>query len=83
MTNFNQIFIFSALLLSCSSAKNMNEINKDFTIISAEKSIWFGGRDGVKGTLYKFILKNNQNKTFRFTNLKIGSNKYPIRTAEL
>ncbi|MGS0749099.1 hypothetical protein [Halpernia sp. GG3] len=58
----------------------MDKINKDFTIISAEKSTWFGGREGVKGTSFYFILKNNQNQTFKFTSLKIGKNSYPLKT---
>lgn len=80
MINSNLIFVFSALLLSCSSAKNMDKIKKDFTIISAEKSTWFGGREGVKGTSFYFVLKNNQNQTFKFTGLKIGAKSYPLRT---
>lgn len=80
MTNFNLISVFSVVLLSCSGVKNNADMTNDFTILSAEKATWFGGRDGVTGSIYNFILKNNKELTFRFTNLKRGRNVYPLIT---
>ena len=79
MLNFNLISIFSIVLLSCSSSGKTYKINKDFTIISAEKSTWFGGREGVKGHKYIFVLKNNQKKKFDFKNLRVGKDLFPLR----
>ncbi|WP_417431889.1 hypothetical protein [Halpernia sp.] len=80
MFNSNLILLFSAVLLSCSSVDKSNNMNKDFTLISAEKTTWFGGREGVKGTLYNFTLKNNQKQSFQFTKLRIGKDNYPLKT---
>lgn len=80
MLNFNLLIVFFAMLFSCSPVKNKPNINKDFAIISAEKSTWFGGREGVSGDSYYFILKNKQKEKFQFIDLKIGNNKYPLKT---
>lgn len=69
------------MLLSCSTGKSISNINKDFTIISAERSTWFGGREGVKGAKYEIVLKNNQKKSYHFTNFKIGKSSYPVRVS--
>lgn len=53
--------------------------NSDFKIISAEKSSWFGGREGIKGLNYKIILQSTQKKSFQFTSLIVDGEKLPVR----
>ncbi|WP_221404926.1 hypothetical protein [Halpernia frigidisoli] len=53
-------------------------MKNDFTLISAKKSTWFGGREGVKGAIYNIVLKNNQSKPYVFTKFKYGKNSVPF-----
>lgn len=78
MLNFNLTYLFTTVLLSCNTVQNSAEMKNDFTIISAKKSTWFGGREGVKGAIYNIVLKNNQSKPYVFTKFNYGKNSVPF-----
>ncbi|WP_428070375.1 hypothetical protein [Chryseobacterium gambrini] len=61
MNNQLLIIIFWILALSC-KAPVSSLYKDDLTLVSAEKTEWFGGRSGVKGTLYTVALKLKNTK---------------------
>lgn len=55
---------------------------QDFTILSAIKSRWIGGREGVGGNVYNITLKNNKKDyTYKFLNLVTANGKLPVKTS--
>ncbi|SIP96340.1 hypothetical protein SAMN05880574_10326 [Chryseobacterium sp. RU37D] len=61
MNNQLLIIIFWILALSCKAP--VSSLHQDkVSVISAEKTDWFGGRPGVRGTMYTIKLKLKNNK---------------------
>ncbi|WBX99013.1 hypothetical protein [Chryseobacterium gambrini] len=61
MNNQLSIIIFWILALSC-KAPVSSFYQGNVTLVSAEKSEWFGGRPGVRGTMYTAVLKLKNSK---------------------
>lgn len=72
----NQLFIIIFWILAFSCKAPVSSLYQDRVIlVSAEKKDWFGGRPGVRGTVYTVILKSKNNKdNIRVTSLKAEGN---------
>ncbi len=85
MTILFAFMLMSSCMTSAANADTANSNNtivskKDFIIISAEKSKWFGGRQGVGGDKYTIVVKNNQREiSYQFLNLVIGTERLPVK----
>ncbi|WP_312902616.1 hypothetical protein [Chryseobacterium taichungense] len=74
MNNHLSIIIFWILALSCNAP--VSSLHKDkVLLISAEKTVWFGGRPGVRGIVYTIVLQAiNTKDNIKITSLKAEGN---------
>lgn len=54
--------------------------NPDFLLISATKSAWTGGRPGVKGMTFKFVVRNVKSEKLHFKFFKYGKERIPLKS---
>lgn len=74
MPNLNSLFL-SVFLISCGLLPK----NNGLSVISAEKSFWVGGQDGVRGTHYFINLKCNEPQNYQIKEVVAEGKKLPFR----
>ncbi|WP_294197964.1 hypothetical protein [Chryseobacterium endophyticum] len=76
----NQIFIILFWMLAFSCKAPVSSVYQDdVTLISAQKSEWFGGRPGIRGAMYTVILKPKNSKDYiKVKSFKAEGNTVPF-----
>ncbi|MDY3344670.1 hypothetical protein PG326_07560 [Riemerella anatipestifer] len=72
-----------SLLLMLYFCKSQENKSVNMKIISAEKSLWFGGVKGVRGERYKVVLSSSQKLNVDYFWFEIGGVLIPTRVKYL
>ncbi|HCN49953.1 MAG TPA: hypothetical protein DIT10_12840 [Chryseobacterium sp.] len=75
----NQLYlIIFWILASCGMPVSSSYQDKTISVISAEKTLWAGGRAGVKGSMYTIKLKKRKTAVITIKTLRAEGNTIPF-----